>query len=228
MRPAPDRPVIRNSALVVQRIAGTCSTVRARRARLSTSRAAAAWRSGSPSNPIHTPASSSATRSRPRRSTPSGGRGSSRRTRAIHQRCSSRRLATQRYGGGRAPGNSPSMCSAASSSPARGARSSELEARRCSRPRASASHTPTARPPRVTAARRRTSCHIGSGPRERAGLIESPEAAGRAATAERLEGVHFFTPLVILPPVDCRSQLFRTSSNGVGPWTTVASFSRAR
>src|SRR5439155_3601507 len=76
-------------------------------------------------------------------------------------------------GGGRAPGSSPSVCSVASSSPARGARSSELEARRCSRPRASASHTPTARPPRVTSARRRTSCHSGSGPRERAGLIES-------------------------------------------------------
>src|SRR2546425_2098725 len=50
--------------------------------------------------------------SRPRRSTPGGGgRGSSRRTRAMHQRWSARRLATQRRGagGGRAPGSSPSL-----------------------------------------------------------------------------------------------------------------------
>src|SRR6184192_2799784 len=105
-----------------------------------------------------------------------GGRwGSSRRTGAIHHRCSSRRLATQRGGGGRVPGNSPSSRSAASSWSASGATSSELEARRRSRPRESASHTPTARPPKVMAARRSTSCHNGSGPLESAALKKTEE-----------------------------------------------------
>src|SRR5438105_8665881 len=144
---------------------------------------------------MHTPASSRAIRPRPPRSTPGGGRwGSSRRTGAMHHRCCSRRLATQRRGGKRVPGNSPSSRSAASSWSASGATSSELAARRRSRPRGSASHTLTARPPRVMAARRSTSCHNGSGPLESAGLMKSEE--GRVVESTPLVRLQVFPPAV--------------------------------
>jgi hypothetical protein len=183
--PAPDRAVTRNSALVVHRIAGTRSTIKARRAMLSASRDAVVPRSGSPSNPMHTPASSSVIRSRPRRSTPGrGGRGSSRRIGAMHQRCASSRHATQRWGAACGPGNLPSSRSLASNSSPAGTTSSEVAARRWSRPCGSASHILTARPSSAMAARRKTSCHNRSGPLESVRLMET-----RGGTASGLRGM---------------------------------------
>ena len=167
--PAPDREVTRNAASVVQRTAGTCSAIEARNA----------WApslSGASINPMHTPPSSSVNRSALRRSTPAGGGwGSVLRTGVTHQCCDLRRPATQRRGLGPVARNSPSSRSVAStSSTATGATpAAELAASRRTRPRVSASHTPTSRPFRAMATRRRTSCQRCPGPLEDVWLMGS-------------------------------------------------------
>src|SRR5438874_3528434 len=146
---------------------------------------------------MHTPPSSSVNRSGLRRSTPAGGGwGSALQTGVTHQCCGLRRPATQRRGVWPAPCTSPSSRNVASTSLAATGSTAvaELAANRRTRPRASASHTPTPRPLRAIATLRRTSCHRCPGPLEDVWLMCSAwgsrllRARDRPSDGSRQEG----------------------------------------